>query len=115
MTPVTDIDVDPGTPWAGRGSAAGPWLAMIWLVFLVPALIDGWQDRDHLAGVVGTLATVAFGCLYLYTWRGARQSRMRLLVQPPVLVAVGYVAALTALGVVMVLCVGENGTAATVF
>jgi two-component system sensor histidine kinase DesK len=101
--------------WGRRPSSAGPWLATIWLVFLLPAFVDGWQARDSVAGLLGMATTIAFAVLYMSLWTRARESRMRLILQPPLSVALGYVAVLLALGVVMVLCVGESAAAATVF
>jgi two-component system sensor histidine kinase DesK len=101
--------------WPGQRRGLGPWLALIWLVFLWPAFADGWHARDTAAGMLGMAATVTFAALYTATWTRARRSRMRLLTQPPLVVALGYVAALLGLEVAMILCVGESAVAATVF
>jgi two-component system sensor histidine kinase DesK len=118
--PAAPVEAPPAWPldrfaWGQRPSSAGPWLATIWLVFLLPALADGWRARDSIAGVLGMATTLAFAVSYMSLWTRARESRMRLLLQPPLTVALGYMAVLIALGVVMVLCVGESATAATVF
>jgi len=93
----------------------GPWFAAIWLFFLAGPLIDGWRDRTHLAGIVGIVATIAFAVVYMTIWIDARASRMRLIEQPPLAAALGYLACLTVLGAVMVVAVGQSGLAAAVY
>ena len=102
-------------PWGTRRGPLGPWLATLWLVFLVPAFLDGFQHRDRLGGILGMVSTVAFAALYSSHWLRNRASRAELIVQPRLRRGLIFVGALTALGVVMVLCNGESGTAAAVF
>lgn len=115
LRPPASDESECDTPWVRRRSLLGPWVASLWLAFLVPALADGWQDRDHGRGLIGMAATLAFMTLYTVNWLGARKSRMRLLTQPPLRLALLYVGLLLGLGVVMVATVGANATSAAVF
>jgi len=102
-------------PWMRRRGRIGPWVACFWLVFLGPALYDGWQERHSVRGVVGIVATLAFMVLYAIVFLGARQSRMRLLTQPPLRWAMLHLVAMMALGWVASATVGVNGMATSVF
>ena len=57
--PGQDVPIGAAFPWAHRQGRLGPWLASLWLVFLVPAFVDGWQDRHEASGMVGMVATAA--------------------------------------------------------
>jgi two-component system sensor histidine kinase DesK len=114
--PGVDVPVAQAFPWASRGSRRlGPWLGCLWLLFLVPALLDGWHARGTAHGVIGMLSTAAFMGLYAYSFLGTDRARARMITRPPLPYALGYVALLVALGVVMTVAVGANGTAAAVF
>lgn len=114
MTPPADFD-DSDRPWFRRRNLIGPWVASVWLAFLLPALADGWAQRAHPRGVIGIVATLAFMALYTTNWLGARRTRLRLLVQPPLRRAVVLMVALIILGAVMVAAVGTNATSVAVF
>jgi len=102
-------------PFHGTRRWAGPWMACIWLVFLVPALVDGWHLRAHPRGIVGMLATVAFMVLYASNFLAIRESRLKVFLQPNLRHGAGYLGALAALGVITTLCVGVNGLATAVY
>jgi len=93
----------------------GPLFAAIWLFFLIDPLRHGWAERDTLAGVLGMLATVAFGAVYMLSWLRLRRDRQQLVPRPSIQAAIAWFLGLVALGVVMVLCLGEVGTASTVY
>jgi len=102
-------------PWGTRRGPLGPWLATLWLFFLAPTFIDGFQHRDQLTGVIGMVATLAFAALYASHWIRGRRNRAELIIQPVLRRGLLFVGLLAALGVVIVLCNGESGTAAAVF
>jgi len=111
------------TPQTGpaSGELASPltrrgWLfAAIWLFFLVEPLRVGWAHRDSIEGVLGIAATVAFAVVYMLCWLRMRQGRAQLVARPPLLVAVGWFVGLLALGITMVLTLGQIGTTASVY
>ncbi|MXG88488.1 histidine kinase [Nocardioides sp. YIM 123512] len=93
----------------------GPLFACIWLFFLIDPLLQAWSRRDTVAGVVGMVAVVAFAAVYMTLWLGARAQRWRPVANPSLRWSLGYLAALVALGTVVVACVGESGLACTVY
>jgi two-component system, NarL family, sensor histidine kinase DesK len=113
--PASKLQVGLPLPWMQRRSVLGPWVACFWLIFLGPAIVDGWRDRHSLSGLVAVLSTLAFMVLYAIVFLGARRSRMRLLTQPPLRWALVYVSALTGLGTVSVVTTGVDGLATSVF
>ncbi|WP_395659588.1 sensor histidine kinase [Nocardioides sp.] len=92
-----------------------PLFAGVWLFFLLDPLIEGWQRRDEVRGLVGILATVAFAAVYMALWMRARSERHRLVADPPMSFVVPYLGALVVLGGVMVACLGEQGLASVVY
>lgn len=111
-----DVPLEHAFPWAAQHRRGlGPWVGAIWLVFMVPALVDGWHARSHPHGIIGMVATLAFMGLYASSFFGTDRVRLRLIEQPPLRQSLGYVAALLALAVVMTFAVGANATAAAVF
>ena len=93
----------------------GPWFAAIWLFFLLDPLLAAWHHRDSVAGVAGMLLTIAFGAVYMAMWLLLRNQRWRLQVRPAPSVGVAWFAALVALGTLMVVTLGQVGTAASVY
>src|ERR1700712_4672774 len=86
----------------------GPWMAAIWLVFLVQPLSAAWSDLPSLRGVAGVVLTVTFGAAYLWIWIAMRRDRARLMIRPEWRIAVSLLALLTVLGVSMVACIGQG-------
>lgn len=105
----------PPLPWARKRTILGPWMACVWLVFLLPALVDGWRLRGEARGILGILATLTFAGIYSANFLWIRQKRLGNFINPNLKHGIGYVAILTALGVVMTLCVGVNGLASAVY
>jgi two-component system sensor histidine kinase DesK len=93
----------------------GPLFACIWLFFLVDPLLEAWSRRDTILGIVGMLAVVVFAVVYMSLWLGARAQRWRPVADPSLTWSLGYLAALVAIGAVVVACVGESGLACTVY
>ncbi len=96
-------------------SRFGPWIAAIWLFFLLDPIVAGWQDRNHVEGALGIVSTVAFGTVYLALWVRGRQDRARLIEHPPLRVSLVWLGVLIALGVAMVVLLGEPGIACSVY
>jgi two-component system sensor histidine kinase DesK len=91
--------------------------AGIWLFYLLSPLAAAWQMRDELRGWIGILATLAFATLYLSVFVAMRWRRTFAPFRAPLPAPQGImvVAVLVALGVVMCLTIGQEGTAAAVY
>ncbi len=93
----------------------GPWFAAVWLFFLLDPLLVGWHHRDTAAGVAGMVLTVVFGVVYMWLWVALRRDRAQLMARPPVGTALLWFGSLLVLGLLMVLTLGQVGTAAAVY
>lgn len=94
----------------------GPWMAAIWLFFLVEPLRESARHLDSWRGPVGIVLTLAFAGVYLTMWIRLRADRFdRLSLAPDWAVAGSWFAALASLGVADVLVVGEHGMACAVY
>jgi two-component system sensor histidine kinase DesK len=114
---VTGVS-DNGSDWSvqpDRPIRFGVLFAAVWLVFLVYPLEAGWAARDSVHGWVGILATVVFGAVYLVSFGYVRSERLRRHQdwEPPQGPLV--LAAMTALVLVVVLALGQQGTATLVY
>ena len=104
-----------GTDLRQRGRL-GPWMAAIWLFFLVEPLRESARHLDSWRGPVGIVLTVAFATVYMAMWMRLRVDRFqRLMVAPDWPVAWAWFAALAGLGVADVVVVGEHGMACAVY
>ena len=118
-----DPSVDPrqvGWPTReGRAGRFGLVFAAVWLVFLFDSLRAAWRiawgERGVAAGWVGLVATVAFAAAYLafFSWIRARRRRMQMRV--PAREAWAMIGGLVVLLLVMVVSIGQEGTAAVVY
>ena len=115
MSSTGPVDAELGVVTPAPVGRLGPFFAGIWLFFLINPFAEGWSHRDELRGVVGMVSTVAFAATYMTLWVRFRADRRRLLDQPPYRVSLPLLAALVALGVLTVACVGEPGTACAVY
>jgi two-component system sensor histidine kinase DesK len=96
---------DPTVP--SQVGRRGPWFAAIWLFFLIDPIRAGLQAHDHVRGLAGVAATVAFAVVYMVLWwrmRAAAPGR-----GTPLLLV------LSALGVLMTVLLGEPGIACAVY
>src|SRR3954452_23927706 len=93
----------------------GPWFAAVWLFFLLDPLLVGWHHRDTVAGVAGMVLTVVFGAVYMWLWVSLRQDRSQLMGRPALPEALLWLGSLVALGLLMVLALGQVGTASAVY
>ena len=120
VDPFDDLDAflcqgaDVG-PFGARGGRIAGWLSLLWLVFMVPAFLDGWHQRGELSGMVAMVATGAFMCVYAVPLIGHHNRRRRMLLRPQLRVGLPYVGALLALGITITIAIGPNGTAAAVY
>ncbi len=120
---MTLVSVDPkDVGWPSRGERGGRWglaFAAVWLVFLVDSLKEAWRlawdDRTAVAGWLGLAALVVFVVAYLAIFAGIRRQRRDLQMRVPTRQAVASIALLTGLMLVMVVTIGQQGTAAAVY
>lgn len=115
---MTDRGSDIGTDWTGQDGRArrfGVLFAAVWLFFLVYPLQESWSARDTVHGWVGIVTTLLFGAAYLACFGYVRRERMLRQQdwQPPRGPVV--LAGLAALAVVLVLAIGQQGTATLVY
>lgn len=93
----------------------GPLFAAVWLFFLLDPLLTGWRHRDEVGGIVGMLATIAFGAVYMALWIRMRDDRVRLIESSPLRFTAPYLGSLAVLALVMILSLGETGLASIVY
>jgi two-component system sensor histidine kinase DesK len=93
----------------------GPLFAAVWLFFLLDPLVEGWQHRDEVSGVIGIVATLLFAGTYMALWVRMRTDRARLVTDPPLAFTAPYLGGLVVLGALMVACLGEQGLASAVY
>ena len=96
-------------------SRIGPWMAGIWLVFLAQPLGEAVDRLPTVRGVLGVLSTLAFATVYMSLWWRMRRMRVRLQLHPGRAAGFLGLGALVVLGAAMVLTVGQEGTAASVY
>lgn len=113
---MTENGPQPPAP-AGQLEARWRWgwvFASVWLVYLAEPVRAAWLADRLLSRVVGLLALVLFGLLYLWTWtavRGIRRSGRPIGARLAVLTVGGSLL----LTVVALLTAGESALAMTVF
>ncbi|MDI9914942.1 histidine kinase [Rhodococcus sp. IEGM 1379] len=98
-----------------RPNRLGLLFAVVWLVFLGGPLIAGWNMRDQASGVVGMIATVAFGALYVLIFDGIQRHHRNPSAIPNIRDASLRLGALIALASVMIVCLGPTGLTAAPF
>jgi two-component system sensor histidine kinase DesK len=95
----------------------GLMFAAVWLFYLLSPLGAAWQQRDHLRGWVGILATLTFAAVYLAIFLTMRWRRAGAPFRAPLSARRGaaLVVLLVALGVLMCVSIGQEGEAAAVY
>ncbi len=113
---------DTGGVWSFREGRAGRFglvFAAVWLVFLVDSLRAAWRtawgEHDVVAGWIGLVTTIVFAASYLVIFSIIRHRRRQLQMRVPVAEAWAMIAWLVALMLVMVISIGQEGTAAAVY
>ncbi|HEX3223901.1 MAG TPA: sensor histidine kinase [Nocardioides sp.] len=91
--------------------------AGIWLFYLLSPLSAAWAMRDEVRGWIGIVAIVAFATLYMSVFVAMRWRRTFSPFRAPLGAPQGVVIVLVliALGVVMCVAIGQEGTAAAVY
>jgi two-component system sensor histidine kinase DesK len=105
------------------GLSGGPrrwgWIfALVWLFYLLNPLSAAWDKRSTVSGWVGIVATVVFGIIYataflMLRWNRAPGTRFQATRNVPL--GASVVAVQIALGVIICVAVGQQGTATSVY
>jgi len=117
---VSDHSTTRITPYGreGRMRVVGPWIATLWLLFLISPFVEGWNrwdnDRDP-RGIAGMILTVFFAVLYVRVFVDVRSSLRGQTPPLPVTAGLAYVASLAIAGVLIIDSVGPAGTATAPF
>ncbi|WP_418058536.1 sensor histidine kinase [Pimelobacter simplex] len=108
-------DTAPAAP--GMVGRRGPWFAAIWLFFLIDPVRAGFQADDRVRGLAGVATTAVFAAVYMLLWWRMRARAQAL--GDPVGETPGaggtLLLTLTALGVLMMVLLGEPGVACLVY
>ncbi len=90
--------------------------AGVWLLFLAPAAVAGWDARETMAGWVGLCALAGFCFLYVWSFTWGRPYRhdgaLWREVKPG---ALGILGGLFAIGALVVLTLRQDGLATAVY
>jgi two-component system sensor histidine kinase DesK len=91
--------------------------ATIWLFYLLSPLEAAWQERGHVRGWVGIVATLLFAACYVAVFVMMRWRRVGAPFRAPLRPAQGAALVLlqVALAVVMCVSIGQQGIAAAVY
>ena len=115
--PVSSTTSSPETQ-NRRIRLVGPWVAGLWLLFLISPFVEGWNrwnDHHDGRGIAGMILVVCFALLYVRVFVTARSSLRGATPPVPLAAAGSYVGALTIMGVLIVSQVGSSGTATAPF
>ncbi len=114
-------DASPMIPYGREGRrmrVVGPWIATLWLLFLISPFVEGWNRWDHdrdPRGIAGMILTLAFALLYIRVFVDVRGSLRGTAPPIPLTAGAAYVGALTIMGILIVDSVGAAGTATAPF
>jgi two-component system sensor histidine kinase DesK len=104
--------------WGGRGEGPGRFGLVfigIWTLFLLQPLNAGWDHRDTIRGWVGIVATITFAAWYLSIFARRRHELRRGEVRAQMERGLFGIAIGFALAVVVMVAVGQPGTATAVY
>ncbi len=99
----------------GRPNRWGLFFIAIWTLFLIQPLAAGWDQRDRLSGWVGMVGTLAFTAAYIAVFARRRMSMRGGQLCQPLGRALAYLAGLAGLSLVVMLSLGQPGTATAVY
>ena len=96
----------------------GPWIAALWLLFLISPFVEGWNrwhDHHDGRGIAGMILTFCFALLYVRVFVTARSALRGQTPEVPLAAATSYVGALAIMGMLIVDSVGASGTSTAPF
>ena len=99
----------------GRPGRWGLFFVAIWTLFLIQPLAAGWDQRDQLSGWVGMVGTLAFAAAYIAVFARRRMSMRDGQPCQPLGRALANLAVLAGLALVVMLSIGQPGTATAVY
>jgi two-component system sensor histidine kinase DesK len=99
----------------GRPDRRGLFFVAIWTLFLIQPLAAGWDQRDRVSGWIGMVGTLAFTAMYILVFARRRMALRDSRLCQPVGQAVANIAILAGLSLVVMLAVGQPGTATAVY
>ena len=117
---MSDRSTAPLTPYGrqGRLGVIGPWIATLWLLFLLSPFVEGWNrwtDHRDPRGIAGMILTVCFALLYVRVFVDVRASLRGRAAPLPLSAGLAYVGALAVMGILVIGSVGAAGTATAPF
>jgi len=99
----------------GRPGRWGLFFVAIWTLFLIQPLATAWDQRDQLSGWVGMLGTLSFVAAYISVFARRRMSMRSGQPCQPLGRALANLAVLAGLSLVVMLSIGQPGTATAVY
>ena len=99
----------------GRPRRWGLFFIAIWTLFLIQPLAAGWDHRDRISGWIGMVGTLAFTAAYILVFARRRIEMRNGSVCQPLGRSLVNLAILAALALVVMLSVGQPGTATAVY
>lgn len=93
----------------------GPWIAALWLLFLVSPFVEGLHHRTEPRGVATMVLSVTFAALYIQVFLVARRSMRGFTPEVPLPAAFSYLGALAIMAALIVVFIGESGFATAPF
>ena len=99
----------------GRPGRWGLFFVAIWTLFLIQPLATAWDQRDQLSGWVGMLGTLSFVAAYIAVFARRRMSMRSGQPCQPLGRALANLAVLAGLSLVVMLSIGQPGTATAVY
>ena len=118
MTSVSGMSTTPADAEHRTGPRRwGLAFAGIWLFYLLSPLSAAWAKRDQPMAWIGILATLAFAGIYMAVFLTMRWRRTFAPFRAPLAVSqgIGVVGVMVALGVIMCVTIGQEGTTAAVY
>ncbi len=100
---------------SGRPGRWGMFFISIWTLFLIQPLAAGWDQRGSVSGWVGMVGTLAFTAAYILVFARRRIEMRNGSPCQPVGRSLANIAILAALALVVMVSIGQPGTATAVY